>query len=113
MVGIHITKLCNLYLGSNNKMKAQVAKVVDVGKIDEVIGFSKESWQDAAQEAVTETKKLQDSMYDVVNKAKKRARVVRVIKGLEVQSMTAEVDPNTGNITQYQVCMKLVYEIKR
>lgn len=93
-------------------MTAQVAKVVEVGKIDEVVGFSKESWQDAAQETVTEAKKLQDSMYAAVSNAKKRARVVRVIKGLEVKGMFAKVDPNTSNITQYLVCMKLVYGTK-
>jgi hypothetical protein len=43
---------------------------------------------------------------------KKRARVVRVIKRLDVQNMTAKVNFNTGIITQYEVDVKLVYRIK-
>jgi flavin-binding protein dodecin len=97
---------------SNSEMRNQVAMMVEVAKIDEVIGFSEKSWEDAAQEAVTEAKKSNDSLYTAVSKAGKRAHVVRVIKRLDIQNMTAEIDPNTGIITQYQVCMKLIYDIK-
>ena len=41
-------------------------------------------WDDAAQAAINEARKT-----------------IRGIKGLEVADMTAKVDPNTGNITQY------------
>ena len=41
-----------------------------------------------------------------------KLRRLRGIKGLEVQDMTAKVDPNTGNITQYRVCVKLVFGIE-
>jgi hypothetical protein len=94
----------------NSEMRNQVAKIVEVAKIDEVVGCSKVSWEDAAQEAVTEVKKLNNSLYTAVSEAGNRAHVVLVIKGLDVQNMTADVDPNTGIITQYEVCMKLVYE---
>ncbi len=85
---IHISKLCNLYLGSNNEMTSHIAKIV------EIVGSSEKSWQDSAG-SVTEAKKT-----------------VRGIKGLEVQDMTAKVDPTTGNITQYRVCVKLAFGIE-
>ena len=85
----HISKVCNLCLGSDNEMTSHVAKIV------EIVGSSEKSWQDAAQAAVIEAKKT-----------------VRGIKGLEVQDMTAKVDPNTGNITQYRVCVKLAFGIE-
>lgn len=78
-----------MYLESDNKMTSHVAKIV------EIVGSSETSWQDAAQAAVSEAKKT-----------------VRGIKGLEVQDMTAKVDPNTGNITQYRVCVKLAFGIE-
>jgi flavin-binding protein dodecin len=58
-----------LYLGSNNEMTTQVAKIVEVAKITEVVGCSKKNWQDAAQEAVREAKKLQDALYASVREA--------------------------------------------
>ena len=73
-------------LGSNNKMTSHVAKIV------EIVGSSENSWKDAARAAVNEAKKT-----------------IRGIKGLEVQDMTAKVDPTTGNITQYRVCVKLAF----
>ena len=47
-----------------------------IAKIVEIVGSSEKSWQDAAQAAVSEAK-----------------RTVRGIKGLEVQDMTAKVEP--------------------
>lgn len=67
---IHISKPYDLYLESNNEMTSHVAKIV------EIVGSSEKSWHDAAK------------------------KTVRGIKGLEVQDMTAKVDPNTCNITQ-------------
>ena len=69
-ITIYIFKLC-----SSDQMTSHVAKIV------EIVGSSEKSWHDAAQVAVDEAKKT-----------------VRGIKGLEVQDMTAKVDPNTGNI---------------
>jgi flavin-binding protein dodecin len=93
-------------------MRTQRGRIVDVAKITSVTGISKKSWEDAAQEAATESKKVLDEMYSTVNEMKKRARVVRVIKRLDVQNMTAKVNFNTGIITQYEVDVKLVYRIK-
>ena len=83
-ITIYILKLC-----SSDQMTSHVAKIV------EIVGSSEKSWHDAAQVAVDEAKKT-----------------VRGIKGLEVQDMTAKVDPNTGNITQYRVCVKLAFGIE-
>jgi flavin-binding protein dodecin len=66
-----------------------------VAKIVEIVGSSEKSWHDAAQVAVDEARKT-----------------VHGIKGLEVQDMTAKVDSNTGNITQYRVCVKLAFGIE-
>lgn len=83
-ITIYILMLC-----SSDQMTSHVAKIV------EIVGSSEKSWHDAAQVAVDEAKKT-----------------VRGIKGLEVQDMTAKVDPNTGNITQYRVCVKLAFGIE-
>jgi dodecin len=83
-ITIYIFKLC-----TSDQMTSHVAKIV------EIVGSSEKSWHDAAQVAVDEAKKT-----------------VRGIKGLEVQDMTAKVDPNTGNITQYRVCVKLAFGIE-
>jgi dodecin len=61
-----------------------------IAKIVEIVDSSEKSWQDAAQAAV---------------RCSEARKTVRGIKGLEVQDMTAKVDPNTGNITQYRVCV--------
>ena len=55
-----------------------------VAKIIEIVGSSNTSWQDAAQVALNEAKKT-----------------IHGITGVEVGDMTAKVDPNSGNITQY------------
>ncbi len=78
-----------MYPVTITEMTSHVAKIV------EIVGSSEKSWQDAAQAAVTEARKT-----------------VRGIKGLEVQDMTAKVDPSTGNITQYRVCVKLAFGIE-
>ena len=66
-----------------------------VAKIVEIVGSSDKGWQDAAQAAVAEARKT-----------------VRGIKGLEVQDMTAKIDPSTGNITQYRVSVKLAFTVE-
>jgi flavin-binding protein dodecin len=54
-------------------------------EVIEIIGSSDKSWQDAAQAALDEAKKT-----------------IHEITGVEVGDMTAKVDPNTGNITEYR-----------
>jgi flavin-binding protein dodecin len=66
-----------------------------IAKIVEVVGNSNKSWQDAAQVALEEAKKT-----------------VHGITGLEVGDMTAKVDPNTGNITQYHAAIKIAFGVE-
>jgi flavin-binding protein dodecin len=66
-----------------------------IAKIVEVVGNSNKSWQDAAQVALDEAKKT-----------------VHGITGIEVADMTAKVDPNTGNITQYHAAVKIAFGIE-
>jgi dodecin len=64
-----------------------------VAKIIEIVGSSDKSWQDAA----------------ALNKAKK---TIHGITGVEVGDMTAKVDPNNGNITEYHTAVKIAVGVK-
>jgi dodecin len=66
-----------------------------VAKIIDIIGSSDKSWQDAAQAALDEAKKT-----------------VHGITGIEVRDMTAKVDPNSGNITEYHTAVKIAFGVK-
>jgi dodecin len=66
-----------------------------VAKIIEIVGSSDESWQDAAQAALNESKKT-----------------VHGITGIEVGDMTAKVDPNNGNITEYHTTVKIAFGVE-
>ena len=66
-----------------------------IAKIVEVVGNSDKGWQDAAQAALDETKKT-----------------VHGITGIEVGDMTAKVDPNTGNIIQYNTAVKIAFGVE-
>ena len=66
-----------------------------IAKVLEVIGNSEKSWQDAAQVALDEAKKT-----------------IHGITGVEVGDMTAKVDPNTGNITEYHTAVKIAFGIE-
>jgi dodecin len=55
-----------------------------IAKIIQIVGSSDKGWQDAAQAALDEVKKT-----------------IHGITGVEVGDMTANVDPNSGNITEY------------
>ena len=66
-----------------------------IAKVLEVIGNSEKSWQDAAQVALDEAKKT-----------------IHGITGVEVGDMTAKVDPNTGNITEYHTAVKIAFGVK-
>jgi flavin-binding protein dodecin len=67
-----------------------------VSKVEEIIGTSDKGWEDAAQVAVNEA-----------------VKTIRGIHGIEVVDQTAQVDPNTGKITQYKTCIKLSFGIER
>ena len=66
-----------------------------VAKIIEIVGTSDKSWQDAAQAALNEAKKT-----------------VHGITGVEVGDMTAKVDPNNGNITEYHTTVKIAFGVE-
>ena len=57
-----------------------------------IIGNSDKSWQDAAQVALDEAK-----------------NTVHGITGVEITDMTAKVDSNTGNITEYHTAVKIAF----
>ena len=70
--------------------------MVHVAEVLEIIGNSDKSWQDAAQVALDEAKKT-----------------VHGITGIEITDMTAKVDSNTGNITQYHTAVKIAFGVER
>jgi flavin-binding protein dodecin len=66
-----------------------------VAKIIEIVGSSDKSWQDAAQAALNEAKKT-----------------IHGITGVEARDMTAKVDPNSGNITEYHTAVKIAFGVE-
>ncbi|MFL6342424.1 MAG: dodecin family protein [Nitrososphaeraceae archaeon] len=66
-----------------------------IAKVIEIIGNSDKSWQDAAQAALDEAKKT-----------------IHGITGVEVGDMTAKVDPNTGNVTEYHTAVKIAFGVE-
>jgi flavin-binding protein dodecin len=66
-----------------------------VAKIIEIIGSSEKGWSEAAQAALDEAKKS-----------------IKGITGLEINEITAKVDRNTGNITQYRVSVKIAFGVE-
>ena len=69
--------------------------MTDVAKVIELVGSSDKSWQDAAQAALNEAKKT-----------------IHGITGVEVGDMTAKVDPNSGNITEYHTVVKIAFGVE-
>jgi flavin-binding protein dodecin len=69
--------------------------MTDVAKVIELVGSSDKSWQDAAQAALNEAKKT-----------------IHGITGVEVGDMTAKVDPNSGNITEYHTAVKIAFGVE-
>ena len=67
-----------------------------IAKIMELVGSSDKSWQDAAQVALEEAKKT-----------------IHGITGVEIGDMTAKVDPNTGNITEYRTAVKIAFGVEQ
>jgi dodecin len=56
---------------------------------------NRNSWQDAAQSALNEAKKT-----------------IHDITGVEVGDMTAKVDLNSGNITEYHTAVKIAFGVE-
>jgi flavin-binding protein dodecin len=69
--------------------------MTDVATVIELVGSSDKSWQDAAQVALNEAKKT-----------------IHGITGIEVVDMTAKVDPNSGNITEYHTAVKIAFGVE-
>ena len=67
-----------------------------IGEIVELVRNSDKSWEDAAQTAVKEA-----------------VKTIRNVHAIEVLDMTAKVDPNTGNIKEYRVGIKLAFGVER
>jgi flavin-binding protein dodecin len=66
-----------------------------IAKVVEIVGSSDKGWQDAAQAALDEAKKT-----------------IHGITGVEVGDMTAKVDPNSGNITEYHTAVKIAFGVE-
>jgi dodecin len=67
-----------------------------VAKVIEIIGGSSESgWEEAAQVAVHEA-----------------GKTIHAIHGVEITDMTAKVDPNSGNITEYRAGVKISFAVE-
>ncbi len=66
-----------------------------IAKITELVGSSDKSWQDAAKVALEEAKKT-----------------IHGITGVEIGDMTAKVDPNSGNITEYRTAVKIAFGVE-
>jgi dodecin len=66
-----------------------------VAKIIELVGSSDVGWTEAVQAAIDEAKKT-----------------VHGIHGVEIVSMTAQVDPSSGKITQYRATVKISFGVE-
>jgi dodecin len=67
-----------------------------IREIVELVGSSDKSWEYAAQTAVKEA-----------------VNTIRNVHAIEVLDMTAKVDPNTGNIKEYRIGIKLAFGVER
>ena len=67
-----------------------------IGEIVELVRNSDKSWEDAAQTAVKEA-----------------VKAIRNVHEIEALDMTAKVDPNTRNIKEYRVGIKLAFGVER
>ena len=66
-----------------------------VAKVIELVGSSDKGWTEAAQTALDEAKKT-----------------IKDITGLEVNDITASVDPNTNTIKEYKVGVKIAFGVE-
>ena len=69
--------------------------MTSVVKIIEIVGSSEKGWEEASQAAVNEAKKT-----------------IHEIHGVEIIDMTAKVDPNSGNITEYRAGVKISFGVE-
>jgi flavin-binding protein dodecin len=68
----------------------------EVVKVIELVGSSERGWTEAAQAALDEASKT-----------------IKGITGLEVNDITAKVDPDSGKISQYRVGVKIAFKVER
>jgi dodecin len=66
-----------------------------VAKVIELVGSSEEGWTEAAQAALDEA-----------------AKTIKDITGIEVNDITASVDPNTNKIKEYKVGVKIAFGVE-
>ena len=74
----------------HNNVMGEVVKVI------ELVGSSEQGWTEAAQAALDEASKT-----------------IKGITGLEVDDITARVDPDSGKISQYRVGVKIAFKVER
>lgn len=74
---------------------AMIHEMTHVAKVVEIIGSSDKGWSEAVQVALDEAKKT-----------------IHGITGLEVNDITAKVDPNTGKISEYRAAIKIAFGIE-
>jgi dodecin len=67
-----------------------------IAKIIELVGSSDKGWTEAAQVALDEA-----------------AKTIKDITGLEVNDITASVDPNTNTIKEYKVGVKIAFGVEQ
>jgi hypothetical protein len=70
--------------------------MTEIANIIELVGTSPQGWTEAAQTAL-----------DVAHKT------LRGITGLEVNDITASVDPDSGKIKEYRVSVKIAFGVER
>ncbi|MDW0128277.1 MAG: dodecin family protein [Nitrososphaeraceae archaeon] len=66
-----------------------------VAKIIEIIGSSDKGWSEAAQVAIDEARKT-----------------IHGITGIEVNDITAKVDPSSGKIIEYRTAIKIAFGVE-
>ena len=66
-------------------------------KSGELVGSSEQGWTEAAQAVVLD----------------EASKTIKGITGLEVDDITAKVDPQSGKITQYRVGVKIAFKVER
>jgi flavin-binding protein dodecin len=70
--------------------------MTNVAKVIELVGTSEQGWTEAAQTALDEAH-----------------NTIKGITGLEVNDITASVDPNSGKIKEYKVSVKIAFGVER
>jgi dodecin len=76
-------------------VKAAYSLMTHIAKVVEIIGGSDKGWSESAQAALDEAKKT-----------------IHGITGLEVNDITAKVDPSTGKITEFKVGVKIAFGVE-